>query len=89
MIPAKSAHNIGYPPAGTTAREMISLYLKKATLAQMPLTNPAGFIFRSLWRRKAGSLGRYRTFTKFQLSSQILNLQSRSKQTWKEQSKFI
>jgi hypothetical protein len=23
--------NIGYPPAGITAREMISLYLKKAT----------------------------------------------------------
>jgi hypothetical protein len=37
-----NAHNIGYPPAGTTAKEMISLYLKNATQAQIPLTNPAG-----------------------------------------------
>gem|GEM_PF-5529629 len=40
---------------------MISLYLKKATQAQIPLTNPAGIIFPKLQRRKAGSLGRYST----------------------------
>jgi|GEM_PF-6914495 len=42
QIPQGYASNIGYPPAGKTAREMISLYLKKATQAQIPLTNPAG-----------------------------------------------
>jgi hypothetical protein len=38
----KNAHNIGYPPAGTSAMTMITLYLKKATQTQIPLTNPAG-----------------------------------------------
>ena len=33
--------NIGYPPAGTSAMTMISLYLKNATQAQIPLTSPA------------------------------------------------
>jgi hypothetical protein len=37
-----TAHNIGYPPAGTSAMKMIFLYLKKAAQAQIPLTSPAG-----------------------------------------------
>jgi hypothetical protein len=36
------AYNIGYLPAGITAREMISLYLKATAQAKIPLTNPAG-----------------------------------------------
>jgi hypothetical protein len=36
----KTVHNIGYPP-GITAQSKMSLYLKKATQAQIPLTNPA------------------------------------------------
>jgi hypothetical protein len=36
------AAKIGYPPAGITTQSMISLYLKKATQAQIPLTSPAG-----------------------------------------------
>jgi hypothetical protein len=38
----KNASNIGYPPAGITAQTMISLYLKKAAQAQIPLTSPVG-----------------------------------------------
>ncbi|MBP7321210.1 MAG: hypothetical protein KA953_09100 [Lachnospiraceae bacterium] len=41
-VKATNSYNIGYPPAGTTAMTMISLYLKKATQAQIPHTNPAG-----------------------------------------------
>ena len=40
--PKNTVDNIGYPPAGTTAKEMISLYLKKAAQAQIPHTSPAG-----------------------------------------------
>ena len=39
---SKKADNISYPPAGITAKEMISLHLKKAAQAQILLTNPAG-----------------------------------------------
>jgi hypothetical protein len=38
----ENAANIGYPPAGTSTMTMISLYLKKATQAQILLTSPAG-----------------------------------------------
>jgi hypothetical protein len=38
----EKSDNIGYPPAGTSTNELISLYLKKATQAQIPLTIPAG-----------------------------------------------
>jgi hypothetical protein len=37
-----TSYNIGYPPAGISAMKMISLYLKKATQAQIPHTSTAG-----------------------------------------------
>jgi hypothetical protein len=38
----KTTYNIGYLPAGITAKEMIFLYLKATAQAEILLTNPAG-----------------------------------------------